>query len=156
MGMKNHYRTLGRKPRLVGVNHKKSYKRCDVKENEKDIEEAGNTVIRCKEKCLVFLKHIFPELLQGIPITAHQNVWFMHEVHQPIFRLRYVATSMVHIKGSVLDAVDLLLSLHALQTSNLFLFWGHLKSLVCETSMTTVDDLIARIVVGHRQHTSFI
>ncbi|GFW13183.1 uncharacterized protein TNCV_4120841 [Trichonephila clavipes] len=30
-------------------------------------------------KYLVFLQHILPELLQIVPATAYQDVWFLHD-----------------------------------------------------------------------------
>ncbi|GFW88574.1 hypothetical protein TNCV_828431 [Trichonephila clavipes] len=32
-----------------------------------------------KAKYFVFLQHVLNELLQGVPATALQNVWFMHD-----------------------------------------------------------------------------
>ncbi|GFY21289.1 hypothetical protein TNCV_3993331 [Trichonephila clavipes] len=52
--------------------------------------------------------------MQGIPDTAHQNMWLMHDVAPVHFSN---TASILHIPGGGLDGVDLLLDFYAPQTS---------------------------------------
>ncbi|GFS84977.1 uncharacterized protein TNCV_1305861 [Trichonephila clavipes] len=89
------------------------------------------------------------ELLQEL-ITAHQNVWFMHDgapEHFSIAVCNHLHTSYlgrwIGRSGAIawpsrspdLDPLD-------------YFIWDHLKWLVCETLVATLEDLIARIVVA--------
>ncbi|GFU22970.1 hypothetical protein TNCV_3946461 [Trichonephila clavipes] len=74
--------TRGRKPRLVGENSDNSSHR----EDDDPEERHGYTNVRVrsavfKETCTCANSSLLPELLQGVPNTGHQNVWFMHAVH---------------------------------------------------------------------------
>ncbi|GFV61220.1 uncharacterized protein TNCV_500121 [Trichonephila clavipes] len=86
-------------------------------------------------KYLVFLQHVLPELLQGVvPLSTRCGSCTM--LHH-IFRLRCVATSMLHIpKGGPVTWPPRSADFNTLD----FFFWGHLKSLVYETLVTTVED----------------
>ncbi|GFW28409.1 hypothetical protein TNCV_4640741 [Trichonephila clavipes] len=76
-------------------------------------------------------------------------------MHQNILRLQCLTTSLLHIPGGVLDETDQLLGLHTSLTSNSDLFfWDYLKTLVCETSVATVEDFMARNVFAQADITS--
>ncbi|GFT19850.1 hypothetical protein TNCV_4992991 [Trichonephila clavipes] len=71
-------------------------------------------------------------------------------LHQHIFGFRCITTSILHISGCCLDAVDLLFYLHVppdLSQFDLF-FWGHLKLLAYERSVATLENLTARYDVA--------
>ncbi|GFV66304.1 uncharacterized protein TNCV_2737181 [Trichonephila clavipes] len=69
-------------------------------------------------------------------------------VHQHIFRLRCQTSSIPHVPGGGLNVADLLHGHHPSQDLNsfYFFFWSHLKSLVYETPVATLEDLMTRIV----------
>ncbi|GFV73745.1 hypothetical protein TNCV_3548941 [Trichonephila clavipes] len=70
-------------------------------------------------------------------------------VYQHIFRFRCLTTSMLHVLEGGLNVEDLSLGPHAPRTSipKISSSGGHLKSLVYETLVATVEDLTALIVV---------
>ncbi|GFW68044.1 hypothetical protein TNCV_1618051 [Trichonephila clavipes] len=82
--------------------------------------------------------------LQGAPATAHQNVWITHDGTPAHLRLRRVITFMLHIPEGELEAKELLL---CLLTPRNLCGLIHLKSLIYETPVATVEDLTARFVV---------
>lgn len=101
-------------------------------------------------KYLVFLQHVLPDLLQGIPATVRQNMLFMHDGAPAHFSIavrnhldatypgRWIG------RGGPVAWPPRSPDLNPLD----FFFWGHLKSLVYQTPVDTLEDLTARIVVA--------
>lgn len=97
----------------------------------------------------LFLKHVFPGLMQGINTTLHQNMFFMHDVAKAHFAILVCnhldATYLKRWirRGGPIAWVSQTLDLNPLD----FILWGNLNSVVYYTPVDTLDDLIARIVV---------
>ncbi|GFW92216.1 uncharacterized protein TNCV_3541021 [Trichonephila clavipes] len=88
-------------------------------------------------------------VLQGVATTVPQNVWFPRDGTPSYFsipvRNHCHATSPRRWirRGGPVALPPLSLDLYHLD----FFFWGHMKSIVFETSVTTVEDITAKIVV---------
>ncbi|GFX31638.1 uncharacterized protein TNCV_4081621 [Trichonephila clavipes] len=89
-------------------------------------------------------------LLQGGPTTAHQNVWLMHDGAPTHFPIAVPPTYMLRIQRGGLDVAGMSCLTSTLPDLNPldFFFWGHLKSLLYETPVASVEDLAARDVVS--------
>ncbi|GFW43018.1 hypothetical protein TNCV_1474141 [Trichonephila clavipes] len=71
MGMTNHHRTWGRNPRLVGKNRENSSRWKDDEPDEGSGQAKAarymNFPNSSRGRKILFLQHILPELLQGVP-----------------------------------------------------------------------------------------
>ncbi|GFU56538.1 hypothetical protein TNCV_2773181 [Trichonephila clavipes] len=106
-------------------------------------------VDRVKETCTYANFPLLTELLQGVAVPAHQNVWFTHDsasIHFPIAVCNHLhAIYPGRCTGRRRPIVWLS------ESSNLnpsdFFFWGQTKSLVYQAPVTKMEDLEVRIPV---------
>ncbi|GFS94236.1 uncharacterized protein TNCV_2013261 [Trichonephila clavipes] len=130
MGMTNNPRIWGHKPSLVGEKANNSTRRED---DERD-----------------------DELLWDILATAHQNVWFMHDSApeyfsiSELYQLDATYPGRWNGRGGTIAWPSCSPGLNPLN----FFFWSHLKSLVHETLVATLEDLITWIVIASNDITS--
>ncbi|GFX10406.1 uncharacterized protein TNCV_1868011 [Trichonephila clavipes] len=94
---------------------------------------------------LIFNQSIDLKLMQCVLAIAHHNVWSMHDAHFSIALLYHLHASYPERWIGYVGPVTW--RPRYLDLNPLDFFFGHLKSLVCKTPVTTVDDSMARIVV---------
>ncbi|GFU53978.1 uncharacterized protein TNCV_5057011 [Trichonephila clavipes] len=101
----------------------------------------------------IFLQEVLPEFLVDVPPFACSRMWFQHD------------GAPAHFSRNVRNHLDTVYGQHwigrggpvtwpprspDISCSDLF-FWGHIKSLVYESPVTSAEDLVARLSVaaGH-------
>ncbi|GFY29547.1 hypothetical protein TNCV_2627171 [Trichonephila clavipes] len=134
MWTKSHHRTWNPKPRLLDENRENR----SLCETDKPNEGSGQMNM---ETCIYCPNTSRPQdtLLSysTSPGVGPMRTKTCTMVHQNIFGLLCITTSMLHIQGDGLNPVDLFNPLD-------FSSWGNLKSLVNETPMATMEYLSSR------------
>ncbi|GFW48140.1 hypothetical protein TNCV_3076801 [Trichonephila clavipes] len=111
--MTNYHGTWGRKLFLVGENRDNNSRQEEDTPDEEDGEpnaENLSAVVGLKKSALMQIFHFCSCCRENQPMGTRTCGYCMM-VHQHIFRLWCLSTSMLHITGGGLDRVDLLLCL---------------------------------------------
>ncbi|GFW44067.1 uncharacterized protein TNCV_998321 [Trichonephila clavipes] len=81
---------------------------------------------------------LLSELLHGIPATAHQNVWFMHDDAPTYFSIALSSYFRATYPDCFIGRGGLFAwPPSSLDLNSLDFFWDHLKSLAYETPIAT-------------------
>lgn len=101
----------------------------------------------------VFLEEVLGDLLEDVPLDIRRGLWFQHDGAPPHFALdvrnhlnRRFGQRWIGRGGPIpwpprspdLNPLD-------------FFLWGHMKSLVYETPVDTVEDLVARVLTAAQE-----
>ncbi|GFV26285.1 hypothetical protein TNCV_2755591 [Trichonephila clavipes] len=147
--MVNHHRAWSRKLCLVGENRDNSSHREDYEPNE-ETDQTNASIWRVEETCKYENFPLIPELLQGIPTTVHQNLWFMPDGARTHFSIAVYN----HLHGAysrVGRGEPVAWSPHSPDLNPFDFFWRHLKSLVYEV---IGEDLMVQVVFASAGITS--
>lgn len=98
----------------------------------------------------IFLEEMLPELLEDVPINIRRNLIFQHDGAPAHFDLNCRNYLNVHFPNRWIGRAGPIAwpARSPDMTPADFCVWGHIKTIVYETPVDTVEELVARIILA--------